>query len=152
MAISPALPGVPFRRQDALELGWTRRTLQAAVDDGRLRHVLHDVYVESSADDCQELRLDCLRLVMAPHAVVVDRTAAWLWEVELVKPVSEVVQPLEVFVLRGRNRIERPQVASGERDLLDEDLTTIDGVTVTVPARTALELASRCGRYDARAA
>ena len=144
--------GEPFRSQTAWELGWTRRTLQAAVAEGRLRHVVRDVYVESDIEDSLTLRLACLRLVLPPHVVAVDRTAAWLWEVELASPTPADAVPLDLFVPRGCNRLERSQVASGERDLAPEDVVTIDGVTLTTPARTALDLACLCSRYDAIAA
>jgi len=139
----------PFRSQDAWDRGWTRRTLQRALADERVRQVFRDVYVETVAPDTQALRLSCVRLVLPPHAVVVDRTAAWLWDVELALADAEETQPLDIFVLSGHSRIERPQIASGERDLARQDVVTIDGVTVTTPVRTALDLACRLGRYDA---
>jgi hypothetical protein len=143
------LPSGPFRSQTAWERGWTRRCLQRAVDEGRLRHVVRDVYLDSTLEDSQELRLACLRLVLPPHGVAVDRTAAWLWDVEVSSAPTEEVPDLEFFVLRGHSRIERAGVASGERDLSPDDVVELDGVLVANPPRTALDLACRSGRYDA---
>jgi hypothetical protein len=139
----------PFTFQQALDMGWTRAGLRRAVEEGEVTHVLTDVYVDGRPDDTLELRLACLRLVLPPHAVVVDRTAAWLWDVSPARTSSAEPQPLDVFVLRGHTRLRRRGADSGERDLMPRDLVLLDGILVTAPLRTALDLACRCRREDA---
>jgi hypothetical protein len=106
----------------------------------------------AGSGDALDLRLACLKLVLKPHAVVVDRTAAWLWDVPLATAPSAGPPPVDVFVLRGRTRLRRADTASGERDLSPQDLVQIDGICVTTAARTAMDLACRLPRPDALAA
>jgi len=148
LAVSPE----PFTFQQALERGWTRHSLRRAVDEGVVSHVLTDVYLLGRPELTLELRLACIKLVLPPHAVAVDRLAAWLWDVELTTSPAGEPLPLDIFVLRGHTRLRRTGAASGERDLAPEDLVMLDGILVTSPARTALDLACRLGRQDALAA
>ncbi|MXI40516.1 hypothetical protein GRW07_24960, partial [Escherichia coli] len=62
------------------------------------------------------------------------------------------IPPLEVFVLRGRKRVQRSEARGGARDLLPEDVVEVEGVLVTTPLRTALDLSCRLRRYEALAA
>ncbi len=96
--------------------------------------VLRGAYVVPASRDTLALRAAAAALVIPAHAVMVDRTAAWLWGADLRPPSqAHVVPPLEVFVLRGCRRVARPQAAGGERDLSPEDLVVVDGATVTTP-------------------
>ncbi len=119
--------------------------------EGSVRRVLRGVYVASQRQDDLLLRAQAAALILPPHAVVVDRSAAWLWGIDLY-PLQEVVPRLDAFVLRGRRRVERVQASGGERDLADRDLVTLRGVPVTTPLRTALDLACGLRRYEALAA
>ncbi|HET6562774.1 MAG TPA: hypothetical protein VFG72_12925 [Marmoricola sp.] len=143
----------PFTGAHARSTGCTRWQLERLVRAGLIRRVLSDVYVPADVPDSVELRASAAALVLAPHAVMVDRTAAWLWGVDTLDP-HEVgtIPPLEVFVLRGRKRVRRREAAGGERDLCSEDIVEIKDVRVTVPLRTALDLACRLSRYEAMVA
>jgi hypothetical protein len=142
----------PFTFRQALERGWTRHSLRQAVEEGAVTHVLTDVYLLGRPELTLELRLACLKLVLPRHAVAVDRLAAWLWGVELTRAPAGEPLPLDIFVLRGHTRLRRTDAASGERDLIPGDLVMLDGILVTSPTRTALDLACRLGRQDALAA
>ena len=147
------LPPSPFTSADALRHGVTRWTLAQLVQSGQVRRVLIDVYVDGRLPDTLELRARAVRVVLPPHAVVVDRSAAWLWGVDLrEKSELETPPPLAVFVAPGHKRLTRPQATGGERTLEPSDLRSFEGLQVTSPIRTALDLACGLARYEALAA
>jgi hypothetical protein len=142
-----------FMAAVATESGISRWALARLVKEGAVRRVLRDVYARADVPDSLDVRARAAALVLPPHAIVVDRSAAWLWGVDALRP-AEVADPprLEVFVLRGHKRVTRSELRGGERDLLPHDVVTVGCVRVTTPLRTALDLACRPGRYEALAA
>lgn len=151
--VAPGLPTHPFTSADAAERGVSRRVLARLVVEGSVRRVLNDVYVPMALEDTVDLRAAAAARVLPEHAVVVDSSAAWLWGVDA-RPSDQLtaVPRLEVFVLPGHKRVTRPEVGGGERDLAPRDVTRVGGVPVTVPVRTALDLACGLRPYDALAA
>jgi hypothetical protein len=146
-------PYTPFTAADAANHGITRRRLRILLDQRKIRRVLHGVYQCTEADDSIEARAKAAALVLPPHAVICDRTAAWfhgidtLWSREL-----EMPPPLDLIVLRSFRARERAEWRNGERDLADHDLMTIFGLRVTTPLRTAMDLGCKLPRRDALAA
>jgi hypothetical protein len=111
------------------------------------------VYVDAALDDTIELRARSAARVVNDRAVLTDRTAAWLWGVDVLRPADlDVRPPLELFVLRGTTRVRRDEARGGVRDLSPADVTVIEGVSVTTPLRTSLDLGCRLPRYEALAA
>lgn len=139
----------PFSSRDALSLGVSRKLLRAAVERHLVREVVRGAYAVAQLPDSIELRAGALRLVVSDGAVVTDRTAAWLHEVDVLprRAVHEPV-PLDVFSASG-SRVRRPGVASGIREFSDRDLTQINGVLLTSGLRTASDLGRLLSRYDA---
>ncbi len=118
-----------------------------------IRRVMRDLYVPLDFPDTLSDRASAARLVVPPHVAAVDGTAAWIWGVDTRQPWElDVPPPVELFSLRGHDRLRRPEVRSGVRDLTESDLTTIEGLSVTVPVRTSLDLACRRSRPAALAA
>lgn len=153
-ALTPSLePPDVFTTAGASAIGISRWELARLLAEGSVRRVLRDVYARGDVRDTLDVRARAAALVLAPHAVVVDRSAAWLWGVDALR-LSEVPEPpeLEVFVLRGRKRVTRPEVVGGVRDLRPSDIVTVAGVRVTTPLRTCLDLGCRLSRYEALAA
>lgn len=147
------VPAGPFTTAGAGSLGLTRRSLDALVADGWLRRVLHGVYQRSDSPDTVESRIQAARLVLTPGVVFCDRTAAWMHGVDIFDYRElEILPPLECVVLRGRSRIERHECDGGERDLAPYDVMELDGVRLTTPLRTALDLGCRLRRPDGLAA
>jgi hypothetical protein len=110
------------------------------------------VYAVAQAPNTIEFRAAALALVVSPHAVITDRTAAWLHGIDLLPRSREsLIPPIEAFLKPG-HRSSRPQVLSGERMLSKRDITEVDGVAVTTPLRTACDLGRLLWRYDALAA
>ena len=150
----PPLPlDRPFSTAQAMAWGYDRKTLTRLVADRSLRRLFTNVYV---ARDCAlglTLRLRAAGLAMHDEAVLCDRTAAWVWGVDSFGYAElDGTPPLETYRLRGHRRTDRRGCAGGSRDLLPEDWCTIEGVRVTTPLRTALDLACNLPPRDALAA
>jgi hypothetical protein len=134
----------PFTSHDLSRYGLTRQRLRDRVADGRIRRVLTNVYVRGDAPDTIELRLAAVALVLPEFGVVCDRTAAWLHGVDVLDYRElEMLPPLDVFVIRDYRARRRGEVRSGQRDLDPLDVMKLEGVLVTTPLRTALDLG--CG-------
>lgn len=80
------LPHSPFTSLEAEAAGIASWQLSRLVKEGVLRRLLRDVYVAARLEDTIELRARAAARVVSPHAVVVDRTAAWLWGVDVLRP------------------------------------------------------------------
>jgi hypothetical protein len=146
-------PTVPFTTSAAREAGWTEKQLGSAVRQGVLRRVLMGVYLRDDQPDTTATRVACAALVIARASVVRDRTAAWIHGVDVfTHPEHDVLPPIETCVGRFRAPSERTGVDGGTRDLAPEDVMVIDGVAVTTPLRTALDLGCNLRRRDALAA
>lgn len=149
----PPLPTEPFTTRDAARLRWSRTELSRAVATGALRRVFTGVYVRADVPDSTLLRARAASLVMSPHSVLCDRTAAWIHGIDVFRYAElETIPSLESYVLRGHDPTDRAHCHGGTRDLLPEDWCLIDGVRVTTPVRTAVDLACKLPRREAAAA
>ena len=153
MRLATAFPDQPFTFADAMKLGISRSRLRDALDGREIRRVLRGVYVRADAADTTEVRVQAAKLVISPFAVVCDRTAAWLHGVDVLEfHELDLVPPLETYVLRGHDPTDRNECNGGTRDLLAADICAIDGLSVTTPIRTALDLGCKLSRRRALAA
>jgi hypothetical protein len=147
------LPDTPFAVSMARQSGLGPGELRRALEQNVVKRVLHGVYLRADVPLTTELRLDAAFLVISPHSVVCDRTAAWIWAVDAyVFRELDQVPPLETFVLRGHDPTDRPEIRGGTRDLMTCDWIEIRGVKVTTPLRTALDLGCVLPRREAVAA
>ncbi|HEY3558959.1 MAG TPA: hypothetical protein VGL05_15930 [Kribbella sp.] len=112
--------GIPFR---GYQVG---RKLRWLLGRGEIRQLIAGVYVDVRVPDTTALRADALRLVVPPGATICGRAAAWLHGID-----TTALAP-EPF---------RPQWTLAERPA-----TEIDGLRVTTPAATAIELATHLPR------
>jgi hypothetical protein len=139
--MSTSLPDRPFTYALAKTWGWSRGQLRTAVRTRRVVRVLHGVYLRGDVVPSTRTKLQAAALVVGPHAVVCDRTAAWIWGVPCHDHRElDSVPPVETYVLRGHPPSERPEVAGGTRDLMPCDWVEVEGVRVTTPIRTAMDL------------
>jgi hypothetical protein len=151
--VTRELPTVPFTTAEAEALGFSPNRLAEAVANRELIRVLRGVYLRADLPMDTLMRARCARLVISPHAVLCDRTAAWLHGVDVMRYSElDVLPPLESYVLRGHDPTDRPECDGGTRDLLADDWTWIGGVRVTTPLRTAVDLACKMPRREALAA
>ncbi|NYI45869.1 hypothetical protein BJ993_002949 [Nocardioides aromaticivorans] len=151
MTISSRFDDRPFTAAMAREAGFTRNCLHKLVASGEVRKVLSDVYVATCVKDSLELRASAAALVMPDHAVVVDRSAAWLHDVEILDLAElDLVPELDAVSVGGKEPSRRVGVFGGKRDLSAADVMTLHpGVKVTIPVRTACDVACLLGRYRA---
>ena len=144
------LPDQPFTSQQAQILGLGEHRIRTAVTNGELRRVVRGVYAPADLEDTVESRAMAVSLVVKPHQVVCDRTAAWLHGVDVFGLTDKAIMPaVEVCALRGHAVTELGGVDGRTRDLRPDDLTTVGDVLVTTPLRTALDLACGLGAHRA---
>jgi uncharacterized protein DUF559 len=145
-------PATPFDRRDLEALRASESDLRRALRSGEVRTVLRGVFVAAHVADTLQLRADAVAKVVRPHHVLTDRTAAWLHGVDAhVFAEHDVAPPIETCALRGHEPSARPGVDGRTRDLLPEDVMTLNGVRVTTPLRTALDLGCCLRRREAYA-
>jgi hypothetical protein len=146
-------PAVPMTWTSARKHGIPAHRFRRAIRQGQLVPVLRGVFLRADVSLTLELKLAAASLVICSDSVACDRTAAWIWGVD-VHSVGEldVVPPLETCVLSGQRRTERSEVRGGERQLLPCDWVLVDGVKVTTPVRTAMDLGCLLPRRSALAA
>ena len=147
------LPAEPFRIRNAEAFGLTRRQVQSATENGLLVRAASGVYQRSDIADTIHGRALVVACAVTAHHVAVDRTAAWLHGVEMLTLDEQVLlPPIESCALRGRRPSRRPELDGRTRDLAPEDVMVVDGVRVTTPLRTALDLGCHLRQREAFAA
>ncbi|WP_460798254.1 type IV toxin-antitoxin system AbiEi family antitoxin domain-containing protein [Nocardioides pacificus] len=139
--LPPELTVGAFSTNQALAAGLRRKALGELESAGELVHPMRGVYHWAHLTDDLQLRVDCLRLVVPPDAVITDRTAAWLHGApRVLAPNDHIVPPaVSVFCPPGR-RLRNGLVISGERRLLATDVQHVHDLRVTTPLRTACDL------------
>lgn len=152
MADTSQLPNGPFTSAMAAAAGITRHTLRRMLKSGLVVRITKDVYVDREVPLTLELRCQALALVVSPHQVVCDRTAAWIWGIDAFPWSEHDELPIETAAFRGHSRCTRSAVDGHTRELSARDVTTVAGLSVTTPLRTALDLACVLERRDALAA
>lgn len=112
--------GIPFR---AHQVG---RKLPWLLARGEIRQLISGVYVDVRVPETIALRADALHLVVPSGATVCGRAAAWLHGIDSTALAPEPFRPEWTFA-------ERPAVE-------------IQGLMVTTPAATAIELVKQLPR------
>ncbi len=130
--------GVVSARQIA-KIGFPSSTITDAIRDGRLQPIHRGVYAVGHTAISWEGR--CLAAVLArPGSVASHRTAAWIHGLLGYRPGTiHLTAPT-------RQRAKRDFVVHFAR-LEPEDHLIVDGIPVTSPARTALDLAAKEPRW-----
>lgn len=146
------LPERPVTVADLASQGLTPWQVRRLVTAGHLRRLLRGVYVAAAVPDSHELRVRAMQLAVAEGHVLVDRSAAYVHGVDVYTLDESGEAPLETCVLRGRRPTDCRDLAGGSRDLAPGDLARLDGLVVTTPVRTALDLGCCLRRRDAFAA
>ena len=149
---SPLPLDTPFTRDMALARGVSRRHLEAMLRCGLVRPVVRGAYAAAQAPDDTAMRAAALGLVVPTHAVVADRTAAWLHGVAILPRSALRVAPPLQLVSAQDTRVRRPEADGRRRGLAERDVVMVHGVRVTSPNRTALDLGRLLWRFDALAA
>ena len=132
--------GYPFLASQAGSLGIPVRQLPTRVHNGELRRVLRGVYVDPGICDTRELRCLALSLVCPQHAVIWGSTAAWVWGVDAYEPEKRSLLMPECVVPHHLSRQHRNGVRTVESKLDPDDIVSLNGIRVTIPDRTAVDL------------
>jgi hypothetical protein len=111
---------------------------QAALRSAPWQQLFHGVWVYQSIADSRELRLAAARLILPDRGVGCGLTAAWLYGTDVRRLDDFDVQV--AFPKGGRIR-SRAGVQVCQETLDDTDITTIDGLRITTPLRTAFDCA-----------
>lgn len=135
--LAAAQHGVVTRDQ-LFGAGLTRDAVDHRVCTGRLRVLHRGVYLVGPLEAAHTKEMAAV-LASGPDSMVSHASAAVLWEL---LPSGGRAAPVHVTV-RGRNRPRRPGIR-GHRalDLRSDEVTKIDGIPVTTPGRTLLDLAA----------
>lgn len=151
--VAASFPDPPFTWTQARAAGISRARLRSALRDRRVIRLLRGVYLRTDVEGTVEVRAQAAALVISPHSVICDRTAAWIWGggCHDYRELDEF-PPVESYVLRGHDPTDRRGVAGGTRDLMACDWVEVHGVKVTTPLRTAMDLGCKLHRRTALAA
>ncbi|GAA3543606.1 hypothetical protein [Nocardioides daeguensis] len=146
-------PRAAFHVRDAAEHGLTGTQIWRAAAAGLLIRVGSGTYRRFDTPDSVALRILAIRCSVAANQILVDRTAAWVHGVDVhTFGERDVLPDIETCSLRGHRATRRPELASRERDLKASDIVEIEGIRVTSPLRTALDLGCHLRRREAFAA
>ncbi len=135
------IPDRPFTTSQARNAGLRPGDLAQLTAIGEIRHPFRGVYCPADLPDDLSSRAACAALVLPPAVVVADRSAAWLHGVDCLRHFETVLVPRLEVVTVGPGRTRRHGMYGGERALRDDEITTVGGVQVTTPVRTAIDLA-----------
>lgn len=148
-----AIDALVFTLADLPDRGLTRKQLRQSLAAGTVRRVLRGVYADGRAPDSVGLRARAVAAVVSPGQVVCDRTAAWVHGIDVLAfGEHDILPPVEVCALRGKEPTRRDGVHGRTRDLAPDDVMECEGLLVTTPLRTALDLGCHLRRRDALAA
>jgi hypothetical protein len=139
----PVNHGFPFRTSDAPGLGLDRPTLYRQLTAGRIRRPLRGVYVDASTPDTRLSRTQALSLVCPPHAVVCMASAAWVLKVDTLPSHLRSSLVAECLVPHHLARPKHPGVRTIEGYVPETDVMELNGIRLTVPNRTAVDLLRR---------
>jgi very-short-patch-repair endonuclease len=130
-------------RRQLLALGFNRREIEHRVARGRLHLVMRGVYAVGWPRLTRERRWMAAVLACGDGAVLSHRSAAALWEIGVEKRGV-----IDVSVTR-RAELKRPGLhVRGRPSLSATDTVTRDGIPVTSPTQTLLDLATELPEHE----
>lgn len=130
-------------RQQLLELGLSSRAIERRVARGRLHPVMRGIYAVGRPDLSQRGRWMAAVLSCGPRALLSHRSAAALWGF-----ADEIGRRIDVTV-SGTSDRRRPGIHLYRRVAIHpSDRREHDGIPVTSPIRTLLDLAARQTRVS----
>ncbi|KAA1421782.1 hypothetical protein F0U44_05800 [Nocardioides humilatus] len=143
-------PDRPFTAADLPSYDATRQQLRGLLQCGVVKQLLFGVYVPGTWADTPTNRARAAAAVLPDHCVLVDRTAASLHGIDVFDYAELDVPPdVEVASIDGATATRRSGFLGGKRDLLADEIMTIEGARVTTPIRTACDIACLRGRRRA---
>ncbi|RHW26810.1 DUF559 domain-containing protein [Nocardioides immobilis] len=134
-------PQHPFIAADLPRLGLTHQDIDQLTGLGLVRRVFHGAYVPDGVTDTVEMRAALAARLLPNGHVITGRTAAWLYGIDTYAWAELDESPgIDVCVLPGSEPSHRSGIDGHNRDLAPRDITELEGVRITTPLRTALDL------------
>jgi hypothetical protein len=131
--------GIVARRQ-LRALGFNARAIEHRIGRGRLHLVAHGVYAVGWPRLTRKRRWMAAVLACGDGAVLSHRSAAALWRIG-----TEKRGVVDISVTR-RCELRRPGLrVRGRPTLAAEDILSKDGIPITTPARTLVDIATELG-------
>lgn len=125
-------------RVQLLELGLTNSAIHGRIRNGRLHRVHRGVYAVGRPQLDRRGRLLAAALACGPQAALSHRSAAAFWGL-----LRQPGNPVEISVPLDVNR-RRPGIVIHRRThLSSQDVVERDGIPVTTPLRTLMDIAGR---------
>lgn len=144
--------GLPFVGAQSRDLGISPERLRSFVDTSRVRRVFRGVYVDTLAPDTRALRTLALHLVKPADAVFYGATAAFLCGVDAFPPKDRFNFAPQCVVPHHAGRSRQLTVRCREGYLPSEDLIDTEGLLITTPVRTTVDMLRTHWRPHALAA
>ena len=132
-------------RSQVLDLGATPEMIEAGLRQGLIERVHPRVYLIPGSP--RTLKQSLMAACLSADGVASHRAAAWLWGLN--GPFSGHV---EGTIPRRKAPDLRAATIHCSSDLIPDDVTAIDGIPVTKPARTLVDLGAVSPRWDVDAA
>lgn len=146
-------PAHPFTSADLPALGLTHGDLERMVVNGTVRRVFHAGYMPDGVTDTIEMRARLAARLVTPGHVISGRTAAWLYGIDTYAWAElDECPPIDACVLPGSEPSSRRGIDGHSRDLAPSDIGEVEGLRVTTPLRTALDLGCTLRAREALAA
>ena len=124
-----------FTKDDVAELGVSRASLARGIRSGRYAAPSPGVYVVLGSPDTVLRRISIAVHSVPSLSAISHWTAAELWGL-----TDRGIRTVDVLTLRW-DRVRRPGIRVHEsRDLVVDDIVLRDGLPVTTPARTVVDL------------
>lgn len=138
----------PFTIRDAVRHGLHADALTELCRSGELVRPHQGVYLPAALADDLDARIAATAHVLPRGAAVARESAAWVLGLD-VRPPDRWQSPplLECVVPVGAVRPDRPGIRAFISDLPLEDVAIVNGVPVTTPTRTGLDLARYRPRF-----
>jgi very-short-patch-repair endonuclease len=132
--------GLPFRVSRDGAIGLSRSRLRKLRSEHLLRSVVRGVLVDTRVPDTRDLRCLALGLVLPPHGVICHCSAAWAYKIDAFQPRDRFLLTPQCMVPHGAVRPRYQGVICIRGYLPDEDITILNGLPVTTPGRTTVDL------------
>ncbi|MGH3455332.1 MAG: hypothetical protein ACRDP2_13000 [Nocardioidaceae bacterium] len=132
--------GLPFRVTRDGALGLSRYRIRTLLREHQVRQLFRGVLVDSRVPDTRDLRCFGLALVLPPHGVICHCSAAWAMGIDAFQPKDRFLLTPQCMVPHGTSRSRYPGVQCIQGYLPDSDVMVTNGLRLTVPSRTTVDL------------
>lgn len=144
--------GQPFLGSECGDIGLTTSALRSLLAARRVRRMLRGVYVDAASPDTRALRAAALHLVKPPDATFYGPTVAFLFGVDAFPPKDRFNFVPQCMVRHHDARCTKALVQCREGYLPEADLMEVEGLLVTTPIRTTVDMLRSLWRPHALAA